>query len=210
LPDLVRGWKSAHPVHFDIGVAKGPWGSEHFIEGFGIGLFAETMSKLDDKLGDLDPPSSNNPKNAVPAAVKMLNEQLKKFDAKDMVVRLDGKDVSGNYLLLEAMNIRYIGPNLDLVPRAEINDGLFDVVFVTGSQRAKLKNYLAGRASRKNLRAKLTVRRGQHLQIEWQNSPIHIDDMTWPKRKDRTPLRSNIIDIRVNPAALVFLTPKLV
>ena len=95
---------------------------------------------------------------------------------------------------------------LDLVPRAEVNDGLLDVVFVPEAQRAKLTKYLSDRINHKSPRQKLTVRRGQHLQIEWENSPIHIDDTTWPTRKDRTPLRSNAIDIRVDPAALVFLT----
>jgi len=174
-------------------------------EGFGIGLFAETMSQLD-KLGGSHPPSSNNPKQVISTVVNILSGQLKKFASKNMVVHFDGKDLSGDYVLLEALNIRYIGPNLDLVPRAEVNDGLLDVVFVPEAQRAKLTKYLSDRINHKSPRQKLTVRRGQHLQIEWENSPIHIDDTTWPTRKDRTPLRSNAIDIRVDPAALVFLT----
>ena len=32
--------------------------------------------------------------------------------------------------------------------------------------------------------------------------------MTWPTEKDRTPLKSNAIDIRIDPAALVFLAPE--
>jgi diacylglycerol kinase (ATP) len=39
VPDLIKGWTNARPVNFDAGLAKGPWGSQHFIEGFGIGLF---------------------------------------------------------------------------------------------------------------------------------------------------------------------------
>ena len=206
LPELIKGWKTARGVNFDAGLAKGPWGSQYFIEGFGVGLFAETMSRLDERK-DPDLASSDNPEKVIPTVVSILNEQLKKFPSKDMIVQLDGKDVSGDYVLLEALNIRYIGPNLDLVPQADINDGFLDVVFITERQRAKLKEYLSNRINRKHARANLTVRRGQHLQIEWQNSPIHIDDTTWPKGKDRTPLRSNAIDIRIDPAALVFLTP---
>ena len=207
LPELVKGWGSARPVNFDAGIAKGPWGSEYFIESFGVGLFAETMFKINDKLGGLELSSSRDAKKAVAAVIKILNDQLEKLDPKEMVVQLDGRDVSGNYVLLEVLNIRYVGPNLDLVPRAEINDGWFDVVFVTEAQRAKLRKYLMDRTKQKDPTAKLTVRRGQHLQIEWQNSPIHIDDTAWPKRKHRTPLRSNIVDIRIDPAALVFLMP---
>jgi diacylglycerol kinase (ATP) len=203
---LIQGWKTARSVNFDAAVAKGPWESQNFVEGFGVGLFAETMSQIHEQSIEL--PSADNPKKEIPAIVKILNDQLKNFPAKHMSVQLDGKDVSGNYILLEALNTRYIGPNLDLVPRAEINDGFLDIVFVAKGERAKLSKYISDRIKRKKSRANLTIRRGQHLQIEWQNSPIHIDDMTWPTGKDRTPLRSNAIDIQVDPAALVFLIPR--
>jgi diacylglycerol kinase (ATP) len=203
IPELIRGWPTARPVNFDVGLAKGPWGSEHFIEGFGIGLFPETMAELDrskDRLPD-------DPKAAIPRIVSILNDHLKTFDSKKMVVQLDGKDISGNCILLEALNIRYVGPNLPLVPEADSSDGLLDVVLVTRSQRAKLKKFLSETSKGNGPKVKLTVRRGQHLQIEWQNSPIHIDDRTWPKDKDRTELQSNAIHITVEHAALVFLTP---
>jgi diacylglycerol kinase (ATP) len=206
LEDLIKGWKTAHCVNFDAGVAKGPWGSQCFIEGFGVGLFAETMSQLDGRK-ILDGADSDDPKKLIRAVLKILNNHLRHYPSKNMTVRLDGRDVSGDYVLLEALNIRYIGPNLDLVPRADISDGFFDVVFVTKGERTKLTKYLSDRITRKNSRGNLTVRRGRHLQIEWKNSPIHIDDMPWPKGKNRSPLPSNAIDIKVDPGALVFLTP---
>jgi diacylglycerol kinase (ATP) len=201
---LIKGWPTARPVNFDAGIAKGPWGTQHFIEGFGVGLFAEVMAELDDSK---DSPVSDDPAEAIPTIVSILNDQVKKFDSKQMVVQLDGKDVSGDYVLLEVLNIRYIGPNLELVPRADISDGFLEVVTVSPRQRDKLKRHFSGALKRKGRREKLTVRRGRHLQIEWQNSPIHIDDRTWPKRKDKTPLKSNAIHISLEPAALVFLTP---
>jgi diacylglycerol kinase (ATP) len=206
LEDLIKGWKTARCVNFDAGVAKGPWGSECFIEGVGVGLFAETICRLDGgKIPDLA--HSDDPKKVMRTALNILRNQLKNYPSKDMTVRLDGADISGDYVLLEALNIRYIGPNLDLVPRADINDGLLDVVLVTKRERAKLSKYLSDRIKRKNSRANLTVRRGRHLQIELKNSPIHIDDISWPKDEDRTPLRSHAIDIKIEPGALVFLTP---
>jgi diacylglycerol kinase (ATP) len=206
LEDLIKEWKTARCVNFDAGVARGPWGSQCFIEGFGVGMFAETMSRLDGR-EILDPAHSDDSKKAMRTSVRILKNQIKNYPPKDMTVRLDGHDVSGNYVLLEALNIRYIGPNLDLVPRADMNDGFLDVVFVTKGERAKLSKYLSNRIDGKNSRANLTVRRGRHLQIELKNSPIHIDDTAWPKDKDRTALRSNAIDIKIDPGALVFLIP---
>ena len=206
LEDLVATWNTARSINFDTGVAKGPWGSENFIEGFGVGLFAETMSELEES-GGVELPSEK-PEKVIPAVMKILNDQVAHFPPKNMVVQLDGKDVSGDYVMLEALNTRYIGPNLDLVSSAQINDGFLDVVFVTKRDRSKLRKHLSDRLSGKNTRGKLTVRRGQHLQIEWENSPVHIDDMPWPTEKDRTPLKSNAIDIHIDPAALVFLAPQ--
>ena len=34
-------------MKFDVGAASGPWGSTYFVEGLGMGLFTDTMSRLD-------------------------------------------------------------------------------------------------------------------------------------------------------------------
>ncbi|HET8563734.1 MAG TPA: hypothetical protein VFM35_07685, partial [Candidatus Binatia bacterium] len=107
---------------------------------------------------------------------------------------------------LEALNVRYIGPNLDLVPRAEINDGLLDVVFVSKDEQPKLNRYISDLLKDKRSRVSLTIRRGRHLQVEWKSSPVHIDDIPWPEDKDGAPVLSNAIDIKTEPGALVFLT----
>jgi len=88
VPDLIKGWTTARPVNFDAGLAKGPWGSQHFIEGFGLGLFAETMFQLDESEA-LDRSGSDNPKEVIPKVVNILNYQLKTFASKEMVVQLE-------------------------------------------------------------------------------------------------------------------------
>ena len=207
LKELIEGWNAARCVNFDAGVAKGPWGSRSFIEGFGVGLFAETMFQIEN--GERPEPShSDDPEEEINAVLKVLKKQLSNYPSKDLTVRLDGQDLSGDYFLLEALNVRYIGPNLDLVPRAEINDGLLDVVFVSKDEQTKLSQYISDRLKNKQSRASLTIRRGRHLQVEWERSPVHIDDMPWPQDKDGTPVLSNAIDIKTDPGALVFLTPR--
>jgi diacylglycerol kinase family enzyme len=206
LPDIIRGWSAARGVSFDAGVAEGPWGSECFIEGFGIGLFAESMLQLDEK-ENKHLTDSGETHEIIQSVLGILKQQLQRYQPKKMAVRLDGKDFSGDYLLLEALNIRYIGPNLDLVPRADIKDGLLDVVFVTARERAKLSKRLGDLIKHKPTRPDLLVRRGRHLQIEWENSPVHIDDRPWPEDDNKIHVRSNAIDVKIEPAALVFLVP---
>lgn len=204
LPDLIKGWNTARCVNFDAAVAKGPWGSNYFIEGFGIGLFAETMFQIENGAHS-HTSHADDPEEEMNAVLKVLKKQLSKYRPKHLTVRLDGQDLSGDYFLLEASNIRYIGPRLDLVPRADINDGLLDVVFVSKAEQAKLGQYMSDRLQKKPPRGILTIRRGRHLQVEWEISPIHIDDMPWPEDEDSCPMRSNAIDIKIDPGALVFL-----
>jgi diacylglycerol kinase family enzyme len=207
LEDLIKGWSTARCVNFDAGVAKGPWGSQYFVEGFGVGLFAEAMLRLHGKENtDLD--DSGKPTQVISSVLTILKKQLQRCQAKTLTVRLDGEELSGDYVVLEALNIRYIGPNLDLAPRADINDGFLDVVFVAKREGAALGRYFADLIKRKRARPNLTIRHGRHLQIEWENSPVHIDDKPWPEDDDDIPVRSNAIHISVEPAALVFLVPK--
>ena len=205
--ELIEGWNAAHCVNFDAGVAKGPWGLKYFIEGFGVGLFAETMFGIDNGQHP-HVLRSEDPEEEINAALKVLKKQLSSYPAKKLTVRLDGQDLSGDYYMLEALNVRYIGPNLNLVPRAEINDGLLDVVFVSKEEQAKLRQYISDRLRHKRSRVNLTVRQGRHLQVEWKSSPVHIDDTAWPEDEDTDRVLSIAIDIKTDPGALVFLKPR--
>jgi hypothetical protein len=49
-------------------------------------------------------------------ALQLMREQLEHCKPMKCTASLDGKDISGEYLLFEAMNTRYIGPNLFLAP----------------------------------------------------------------------------------------------
>jgi diacylglycerol kinase family enzyme len=205
--DLIEGWKAAHCLNFDAGIARGPWGVRYFIEGFGVGLFAETMFKIENGQHP-DVSRSEDPEEEIRAALKLLKTQLSSYPSKELTVRLDGQDLSGDYYMLEAMNIRYIGPNLDLVPRAATNDGLLDVVLVSKAEQGKLREYLSDRLKRQRSRAKLTVRQGRHLQVEWKSSPVHVDDRPWPDNGNTDRVLSAAIDIKTDPGALVFLKPR--
>jgi diacylglycerol kinase (ATP) len=206
LQELVKGWTRPRYVSFDAGVVKGPLGTDCFIEGVGIGFFAAAMSQLEEKKKS-NLPNSGKPTKDTNSIFTILKRQLNKYQPQKMTVRLDGKDLSGQYILIQALNIRHTGPNLELAPRAEVNDGFLDVVFVDQRERPKLSRYLSDRIKGKRTLPHLTVRRGQRLYLGWKNSRIHIDDEPWPEEDDDIPVDFTSIDVKVRPAALVFLIP---
>jgi diacylglycerol kinase (ATP) len=68
---LIDGWKTGRCVNFDAALAKGPWESRHFIEGFGVGLFADTMAKLE-KTDHADLSRSDAPKKIIASVLHIL------------------------------------------------------------------------------------------------------------------------------------------
>ncbi len=60
LDQLIASWPTARHVKFDVGTATGPWGTKHFVEGIGIGLFTGTMSRLD-ATGNIEIAHCENP-----------------------------------------------------------------------------------------------------------------------------------------------------
>lgn len=206
LGQLIAGWDGARRVKFDVGAASGPWGSTYFIEGLGLGIFTETMARLDARK-NVDVAHHNVTERKITSVLEIMNFRLEGYPAIRLKVTLDDRDLSGDYVLLEAMNSRYIGPNLCLAPAADPSDGLFDVVLVSDDQRSQLKRYLEDRLEGKSDCPELTVRRGRHLHIECDCFPIHIDDDLQMKSPPPTSFSSAEIDVTLDSGALEFLTP---
>jgi diacylglycerol kinase family enzyme len=207
LDTLIADWDSARRVNFDVGEADGPWGSYYFIEGFGLGLFAATMLRLEQR-NDPRLKGAVGRDEEIECVLAILKERLEKHTPKKLSVFLDEKDLSGDYILLQALNIRYVGPNLDLAPAADTNDGLLEVVLLVHGEEKKLSRYLTHCIRGRNVGAKLTVQRGRHLQIEWDGSPVHVDDKPWSTDDRKKKKQSKMIDVRIGAHSIYFLCPQ--
>jgi diacylglycerol kinase (ATP) len=206
LQQLISGWAEARRIKFDVGVASGPWRSKFFIEGLGIGLFTETMYRLD-ATSNADLAQLDGTEEKITSVLEMLKKRLQSPPIKKLKATLDGRDLSGEYILLEAMNTSYIGPNLCLAPHANPSDGLLDIVSVVRGEQDKLNKCLSDCIEGKLTPPTLTVRRGKHLQVQWDRFAVHIDDEVWPDHVETAPHLSSPIDVTVKPHALEFLAP---
>jgi diacylglycerol kinase family enzyme len=201
---LIRAWESAQRVTFDAGIARGPWGERYFIEGAGAGLLTTSIPKASRSktLGQLQDTDAK-----VSYAQQLFREHLVAAPAMEIKAAVDGEDISGRYLLLEILNIQYIGPNLFLAPDLVRNDGEFDVVLVSEKHREKLRKHIKHWQEGKMLPPEFETRRGKRIEIRWTGFPLHIDDKVWPEKGGKKPKPPADIKFKVEAEAVRFLVP---
>ena len=204
--ELVEGWRDARRVRLDVGIASGPWGQRYFVEGLGAGLFAELLVRSEEKKAQREKEKkSKRPAKVVDNALRRLKEAAEDSEPVEIAARLDDTDISGRYLLFEAVNLPYIGPNLYIAPDTKAGDGQLEVVLVPESQRGKLVRYLDHWQENRERLSLLPSRRGKHLQIEWTGYALHIDDKLRPRKKAEPEETAGLVDVRVDAAAVEFL-----
>jgi len=202
--ELVAGWKIARQLRLDVGTAMGPWGERHFVEAVGVGVFADLLAS---SAGKKKSKAIKKRKNAVELGMQRVREVVEKSEPMDIVARLDGEDISGRYLMMEAVNLRYVGPNLHLAPDSTPGDGQFDVILVTEAERQRFLYYLEHWQENRERLAVLPSRRGSRLQIEWTGFPLHVDDRLRPTPDAKPNEMAGLVEARVDGTGVRFLVP---
>lgn len=179
--EIARGWESGRRVKLDIATARGPWGERPIIEGLGVGLFTEAIPEIDRSRAVNGMPHADA---KVSYSLQMLRELLQRYEPFGLDARMDGKDVSGTFLLFEAMIMPLVGPNLYLAPDARMGDGCFELVVATPSERERVARYLESWQDGKARLPVLPTLRGKRLRIEKCGARVHLDDELWPSETD--------------------------
>lgn len=191
----LEGLRDPERRRLDVGIASGAWGERLFVEGAGVGLFQhvlENEASSDDKRAD--------------RALRMLRSELRKYRPREWQLTLDGVDRSGEYLLVEVMNMCAIGPGVRLAPSADPFDGRLDVVLLTERDRGALLRYLDARlANDRGARFEAEVERARHVHIGLAGASARLDDEIVPAR-DEPP--SQNLDVRLLPAAIELWLPR--
>ncbi|MGH7896942.1 MAG: diacylglycerol/lipid kinase family protein [Candidatus Binatia bacterium] len=202
---LIPSWASSRHLAFDAGAAKGPWGSRYFVEAVGVGMFSTAMGQIDE---DRTLEQLPNAEVRVTYTLQLLREFLVDCKTTRLKASIDGKDISGDYLLFEAMLMRYIGPNLDLAPNVDPDDGAFDVVLVAEKDRSKLHEHLGEWQEGNPWPAEFRTLRGAHLELQWTGFPIHIDDKRLPAKGRKKSTKARPVELTIERKAIDFLVPK--
>lgn len=198
--EIVRAWTDGRRVRLDIGLAEGPWGRQRFVEGLGAGLFACLLSN-----GGGASAQARRPEERVADALERLRKHALDCMPVELHAKLDGESIDGRYLLIEALNIAYVGPNLYLAPDSQPGDGTFEVVLVGEEERARLVQYLESWQTNRERLSVLPSLRGERLTIDWLGYDLHIDDELWPAPGERAP-NAGRIELSIE-TSVEFLAP---
>jgi diacylglycerol kinase (ATP) len=195
--DIIEGWRDPACKKFDVGKISGLDKPAFFLESFGYGLFPKLMNQMKkQKKNDIQ-----DPKEKLKVALGILREMILTSPPHKCKLEINDKDYSGEFLLIEVMNIRSIGPNLNLAPDADPGDGQFEVVLITEKQREALAEYVQKKIDGREVLFDFPILKAKDLSISWDGKHVHVDD---EYHKLKEPVK---IKIEMREGLLEFLLP---
>ncbi len=172
----------------DLGFFSAEGIGGRFLEGLGVGLLARAMAE-----------GPHPPRKTLGHALDVLARELESFEPTPSRIRIDGRELSGNFLVASVMNLRSLGPAIGLAPDARFDDGELDVVLVRPEQRGGLLAHLRGEIDPERL-PRFEVHRAKRVRLEGPHTWVHVDD--------RTTRLEGAAEIWVEPSAARFLIPQ--
>jgi diacylglycerol kinase (ATP) len=195
LPELIAAWSTARRVPFDLGRARARSKAWLVVEGVGAGLMPAGIARAKAAQKHRE---EMTPAAEFAAAVQAFRDALADLKPRPWTITIDGRRISDEFLLVEVLNIRSVGPNVVFAPDASPSDGFFDVVLAQECHREELLTYFAHRAEGRDTRLALPLHRAREV-ILAGCAELHIDD----ERVDARELGE--ISIGIDPAAITVL-----
>jgi diacylglycerol kinase (ATP) len=167
---LVSCWDTAERRRVDLGVAQGHWGERRFLEAVGVGLVPASIVST-----QFEPLAGEDVTSNISSAIARYCEVLSRLEPRRWTLRLDGEEVTGDFVAVEVLNTRSVGPNLVLSQDADPYDGHFTVVTAGEEQRDELARYLHDLIEGREGHLSLPTRRARHVDLHGRGD-THIDD----------------------------------
>ena len=206
---IIASWTQGQKRKIDVGCARGPWGERLFLEGIGIGLVGRSIGIVE-TIDQQSTRTFTDVEDTLQRDLAVFVALAFEFPSVHVGCTADGLDLTDDYLLLEILNIRHVGPRIELAPEADPSDGLFDVVFATSRDRESLKKMLLESLSASKASTFLSKRKTRDFRLNMLAGELRIDDEVVLRRDRTNRIKSEAdqIDISVMPKVLQFLVPK--
>lgn len=203
---LARNLERAVPTTLRVIRVRSEWGERLAVESAGIGVFPQLFREANERVERAKRRNRKPPRAwSVPQARQRLMHVVETATPHFVRVTADGEDASGEYLLVEALNIGRIGPRALLSRTADGADLRMDLLLVGKKQRGDLLDYLA--SSDEELESPLEPLRVRQTEIDWPADDGHVDDMLWPTRRRRDRGTSARVTLETDPWLTLWVPP---
>jgi diacylglycerol kinase (ATP) len=193
LPELIQRWDRATRTPFDVGTARGPWGSHAFVEAMGAGLIVAGIRAAQPHVDDIVDADTR-----LRVALETFQEVLADLEPQKVTLHIDGRRLTGAFLLIEVMNIGAIGPQLELASGIDPRDGTLAVVTAREAHRSLLIEYLSHRIEGRAFGLELPAEPAGQVEVDgW--TEIHIDDQV------RRGIDAETVTASITPNAVTIL-----
>jgi len=177
---LIQGLRGAPVKRLDVGIAAGPWGTQHFLESVGWGAFAKAVEPS----GERKAPKHER----IQKGRKIFAKTLSEAKPKRFTVMADGNAIEEDFIFVEVLNLGMTGPRMLISPSAEPGDQLLDVVYLKAERRQEMIDWLEHEPEDQPP-PPLEVSKARKVTFVWDEGPLRIDDEFFPGPE----LESNII-----------------
>jgi diacylglycerol kinase (ATP) len=129
---LVAEWARARHHRFDLATVVEGDDLVPFSEAIGWGIFPDVMVETKDL------PTPDEREDVLERDRRLFRATVERAKPDHYEIEVDGKAVAGEFLLVEIVNIPYIGPQLELSPSSNPSDGVLELVLAGESERSAL------------------------------------------------------------------------
>ncbi len=165
LKKLIQSWQGATQRPFDVGSLDDGSVRQLFSEAAGWGVFARTIADAKKRT------EHKSRARQLHRDRKLFRASLERTRPRFYEIEVDGRDCSGEYLLVEVMNVPLLGPRLELSPTSDPGDGTLELVLAGESERAMLDELARTGSSPEQLRCE----RGSALCVRCDDELAHRD-----------------------------------
>jgi diacylglycerol kinase family enzyme len=163
---LIRDWQRAKRVPFDIAFLDDGSVRQRAAEAVGWGLFPRTVSEAKKR------PSKGPSDRRLSRDRKLFRSLIDSTEARAYQIEVDDRDYSGSYIMVETLNLPFIGPRLKLSPNSDPSDGMLDVILAGEAERGALHEL--ARTGSLDAGA-LRCIRGLHVRVRAADGLLHKD-----------------------------------
>jgi diacylglycerol kinase (ATP) len=190
----VAGWAAGTYRTLDLATINEGERLCPFSEAVGWGIFPKVIKKAHELA------SPERREHAIERDRRVFTSVIERAKPHPYEIEVDGETITGEYLLVEIVNIPSIGPQLQVSPGSNPSDGKFELVLAGERERDALLELAASGRITSDVR--LTTRPAERVTVHSEMRCYHRDGSLVEATH-----KPNISAIAIKPASVTYLLP---